>query len=191
MSSPLFDGLGPIAADDGRAAAASRGPGAKRVVCVALPVPLDRVFDYTTDDPAALAAGPETALVGRRVRVGFGGQKLVGLVVPGDLRGDDAAHEGREARGLAPIEEILDEEPVVGEDLIRVLAEEARAIFCPIGQAIAHALPPGATPRLSRPYALTRLGERALAQGALGGGALGGDARPILERLSERPSTLA
>ncbi|MBK7951033.1 MAG: primosomal protein N' [Deltaproteobacteria bacterium] len=153
---------------------------------MALPVPLDRVFDYTTDDPGVLAADLESPLVGRRVRVGFGGQQLVGLVVPGELRSEDEPSGGR---SLAAIDELLDEEPVVSEALIRVLAEEARAIFCPIGQAIAHALPPGATPRLSRPYALTRLGERALAQGALGAGALGGDARPILERLAERPAT--
>ncbi|MFO0688282.1 MAG: primosomal protein N' [Myxococcota bacterium] len=154
---------------------------------MALPVPLDRVFDYTTDDPGALASGLAAPLVGRRVRVGFGGQKLVGLVVPAELRGAD---EGRGPRELAAIDEILDEEPVVAEELIRLLAEEARAIYCPIGQAIQHALPPGATPRLSRPFALTRLGERALAQGALGAGALGGEARPILARLAERPATL-
>ncbi len=72
-----------------------------------------------------------------------------------------------------------------------MLAEEARALFCPVGVAVAHALPPGSTPRTARPYALTQRGERALAQGAVGAGALGGDARPILALLAERPTTLA
>jgi len=188
-SSPLFDGLGPVGADDARAAPRSRGAGADRVVRVALPVPLDRLFDYLVAEAVAAAVASDAdgrALVGRRVRVAFGGQKLVGLAVPDDLRPRDAV-DG--ARALAAVDELLDEEPVVGEDLIRVLADEAEAIFCPIGLALAHALPPGATPRIARPYVLTRLGERALAQGALGASALGGDARPILARLAERPAT--
>ncbi len=146
---------------------------------MALPVPVDRLFDYTTEE--------EGALVGRRVRVPFGGQKLVGLIVPEDLRGADEA--GFE-RSLSPVEELLDEEPAVSEELIRVLADEAHAIFCPIGLAIGHGLPPGSAPRVARPWALTTRGERALAQGALGAGALGGEALPILKRLAEGPATL-
>jgi len=180
MSSPLFDGLAPLGADDARARAASRGPRGKSIVRVALPVPIDRVFDYATDE--------EGAWVGRRVRVAFGGQKLVGVAVPDDL-GD--ADEPMNSRALVAIDEFLDEEPVVEESLIRVLAEEARALFCPIGLALAHALPPGATPRIARPFALSRRGELALARGALGASALGGDARPILERLAEGPATRA
>ena len=183
MSSPLFDGLAPIGADDARAAATSRGLGSKRVVRIALPVPIDRVFDYAIHAPEG--CGP---MVGRRARVAFGGQPLVGLVVPDDLRSEDGA--GSE-RSLAVVDELIDEEPVVSEELIRVLAEEAHALYCPIGLALAHALPPGSTPRTARPYALTPRGERALAQGAVGASALGGDARPILALLLERPTTLA
>ena len=187
MSSPLFDGLAPIGADDARAAATSRGPGAKRVVRIALPVPIDRVFDYTLASSLAGPLAGTGAIVGRRARVSFGGQQLVGLVVPDDLRSEDGAAS---ERSLAAVDELIDEEPVVSEDLIRVLAEEAHALFCPIGVALAHALPPGSTPRTARPYALTPRGERALAQGAVGAGALGGDARPILALLAERPATL-
>lgn len=148
---------------------------------IALPVPIDRIFDYAL--PASCGAGP---MVGRRARVSFGGQPLVGLVVPDDLRGEEVAVS---ERSLARVDELIDEEPVVSEELIRVLAEEARALFCPVGVALAHALPPGSTPRTARPYALTPLGARALAQGAVGAGALGGDARPILTLLAERPTT--
>jgi len=179
MSSPLFDGLGPMRADDARGRAPRRGPETKSTVRVALPVPIDRLFDYTVEADAAL--------VGCRVRVSFGGQKLVGLIVPDDLRDGDATGS---SRSLSPVDEVLDEEPAVSEELIRVLADEADAIFCPVGLAIAHGLPPGSAPRVARPYALTLRGERALSQGAVGAGALGGDARPILARLAESSATL-
>ncbi|MEZ4334033.1 MAG: primosomal protein N' [Myxococcota bacterium] len=194
MTSPLFDGLGPPASDDARVGPASRGP---RVVRVALPVPIDRVFDYALPRAAAhetgtgVAGGASPSFVGCRVRVRFGGQRLVGLVVPDDLDGDAPIAAAAPVRSLVPLDEQLDEEPIVSEALIRVLAAEARAIFCPVGQAIAHALPPGAAPRLARPWALSRRGERALAQGAIGAGALGGDARPILEQLALRPASAA
>ncbi|MEZ4278757.1 MAG: primosomal protein N' [Myxococcota bacterium] len=181
MSSPLFDGLGPPGADDARGRAARRGAAARSTVRVALPVPVDRLFDYTI-----AAAADDAALVGRRVRVAFGGQRQIGLIVPGDLRSEGAPETGR---SLAAVEELIDEEPAVSEELIRVLAEEADAIFCPIGLAIAHGLPPGSAPRIARPWALTTRGARALADGAIGTGALGGEARPILERLAQSPAT--
>lgn len=43
---------------------------------------------------------------------------------------------------LAEIGDVIDEEPVVGVDMLRLLADAARTIFTPIGQALAHALPP-------------------------------------------------
>jgi hypothetical protein len=80
MSSPLFDGLGPVGADDARGRAARRGSDAKSTVRVALPVPVDRLFDYALDARAlsgeSLERGPgrthaapldrEGTLVGRR-----------------------------------------------------------------------------------------------------------------------------
>ena len=56
MSSPLFDGLPPAGSDDATN---------DRVVRVALPIPIDRLFDYRV--PRDATATPEP---GTRVRVG-------------------------------------------------------------------------------------------------------------------------
>ncbi len=166
----MFDGLPPAASDD----ATNEG-----IVRVALPVPLDRLFDYRIPRSYGQPVEP-----GTRVRVQFAGTPLVGLVVPGDwtTEEDDAAIGA--PRELAEIAGVVDQEPVVALPLMKLLAEAARDIFCPVGQALAHALPPGSTPRLARPWALTPRGERALAQGALAN-----DARPILELLATRAQT--
>lgn len=177
MSAPLFDGLPPIESDD---AANSR------IVRVALPVPIDRLFDYRI--PAAHSGEVEP---GTRVRVRFSGQELSGVVVARDLEaGQDRSDANDSTRELATIEAVIDEEPVVSESMIRILADAAREIYAPIGLALAHALPPGSTPRTARPYALTSFGERALGQGALRAADLGGDALPILNRLKKKPLTL-
>ena len=184
-SAPLFDGLPPAGLDDAANA---------RVVRVALPIPLDRLFDYRV--PAKFADVP---LPGSRVRVKFSGQDLVGLIVPHDLL-DEATDEAtgkatsasqQAPRELAAISVVIDEEPVVSPALMRILATASREIFSPIGLALAHALPPGSTPRVARPYALTTRGERAFHGGALGAGALDGQAKPILAKLAEKPTTLS
>ena len=52
------------------------------------------------------------------MRVAFGGQKLLGLIVPPDLQGADGSSA---PRTLSPIEALIDEEPAVSAELIRVL----------------------------------------------------------------------
>jgi primosomal protein N' (replication factor Y) len=206
MSTPLFDGLPPLPGED---------EGDARIVRIALPVPIDRLFDYRL--PARLSArlsARQTLAVapGTRVRVPFSGQSLTGLVVPCDLSTAEengparpiAEHASgaldetnvdparpRARRELAEIEAVVDEEPVVSETMMRILGDAAREIFCPIGLALAHALPPGAAPRVARPWALTWRGERALAQRAMAAHALGGEGRPLLEHLAARPATRA
>ena len=85
MSSPLFDGLAPLGPDD----AAN-----ECILRVALPVPLDQLFDYRL--PARLSAAHTDLSAahpgvrpGTRVRIPFAGQLLVGLVVPNDLMTDE------------------------------------------------------------------------------------------------------
>ena len=170
MSAPLFDGLPPAGSDD----ATNEG-----IVRVALPVPLDRLFDYRVPRAHARPVEP-----GTRVRVQFAGTPMVGLVVPGDWTTEEDEASVGGPRELAEIAGVVDEEPVVGLPMMKLLTEAARDIFCPIGLALAHALPPGSTPRLARPWALTPRGERALAQGALAD-----DARPLLEQLATRAQT--
>ncbi len=183
MTAPLFDGLAPPGPDD----AAD-----DRIVRVALPVPLDQLFDYR------LGGGQAEAAPGTRVRVPFAGQLLVGLVVPEDLLGfaEHGASEtdgvGREHTGtLALVDAVVDQEPVVDESMLRILAAEAREIFAPIGLAVAHALPPGSTPRMARPYALTPRAERMIAHGLSIREALTGETGAILEMLAGKPMTRA
>ncbi len=112
MTAPLFDGLPPLDPDD----AAN-----ECIVRVALPVPLDQLFDYRL--PAGLVAAqadvhPGT-LTGTRVRVPFAGQLLIGLIVPNDL----ITYERDEpSTSLAEIQAVVDDEPVVSESMIRLLA---------------------------------------------------------------------
>jgi primosomal protein N' len=95
MSSPLFDGLAPAAPNDATD---------ERVVRVALPVPTDRLFDYRVPDTLEGDVEP-----GMRVRVDFGGQVLIGIVVPRDWQTDeDAARPGAPVT-LAAIGERIDE----------------------------------------------------------------------------------
>ena len=78
-------------------------------VRVALPVPVDRVFDYTATGSAARQAAP-----GVRCSVPFGGRELVGVIT-------EVVDGGSDADGLKAVSEILDPEPAIGPDLLRVL----------------------------------------------------------------------
>jgi primosomal protein N' (replication factor Y) len=177
MSAPLFDGLAPRDAND----AAN-----ERIVRVALPIPLDQLFDYR------LAPAHRDAPSGTRVHVPFAGQLLVGLVVPEDLMDNvDPPYEaGPGSRDLLEVDAVIDEEPVVLDSMLRILAAAAKEIFAPIGLAIAHALPPGSAPRMTRPFALTPRAERMLAHGLSTSAALTGAAGAVLAQLTRKPMTL-
>ncbi len=137
------------------------------VVAVALPLPLDQTFDYTV--PPALAASAEP---GRRAIVPFGARRVVGVIV-GAGTGD--APRGARMRAL---ERIVDARPVLSAELLAVLREEAAAVLCPLGIALAAALPAGSAPRPRLTWKLT-------ARGAEGcrAGALPPAARALAERL--------
>ncbi len=180
MTAPLFDGLPPLGADDGAD---------EEILRVALPVPLDRLFDYRL--PSRLSRPETHGHLGKRVRVPFAGQLLVGLIVPRKLCGDDPETRNERPGKLAEIQALIDEEPVVSVAMMGVLAEAAREILAPIGTALAHALPPGSSPRTARPYALTPRGERTLAHGARAAGALEPVTGRILARIAKKPLTRA
>ena len=83
---------------------------------VALPVPLDRLFDYRVLPSHEALVEP-----GSRVRVNFGGQPLIGVVVPSDWVTEEDAATANPNRSLADIESVIDEEPVVGSDMLELL----------------------------------------------------------------------
>ena len=76
---------------------------ARRLLQVALPLPLPRLFDYLP--PPGHAATP--ADIGRRVRVPFGRRELVGLVAGIGDAGEDGTGQERELRAA---EALLDDD---------------------------------------------------------------------------------
>jgi primosomal protein N' (replication factor Y) len=100
-----------------------------QVLRVALDTPLRRLFDYLPP-----LAGPPPA-VGARVRVPFGRQRLVGLVM-GTAEGSDLP-----AERLKPILEVLDAEPVLDAAAVALLEWAAAYYHHPVGEVAAVALP--------------------------------------------------
>ena len=140
------------------------------VVRVALPVPVDQLFDYEVPEDLA-----REAEVGRRVRAPFGSRRLTGVIV--ELGAEPGAKERTRLRKL---DAILDPTPALPAALLAALIEEARATLCPVGIALAAALPPGATPQSERGFALTPRGRAALAHSA-------GPAALVLAALADAP----
>jgi primosomal protein N' (replication factor Y) len=140
-----------------------------RVARVALPLPVDQLFDYAI--PADLAAEAE---VGCRVRVRALRRSLVGVIVAIAEAPEDAA------RALRPLEKVLDSAPAISPDLLGILRDEAADVLCPLGLALAAALPPGSAPRPAATFALTGRGREALRSGAARG-----EVRRLLERLAK------
>jgi primosomal protein N' (replication factor Y) len=144
---------------------------AARCVRVALPVAVDRLFEYAV--PEALAAEAEP---GRRVRVPFESRRLVGVIV------EALASPSDPARPLRPLAAVLDPAPVLPPAWLGILRDEAGRCLCPVGIALAAALPPGSRPRPAERIALTPRGEAALASGALRG-----PGREIAAAIAKRP----
>ena len=144
----------------------------RAVVRVALPVPEDRLFDYAIPDALDAQAEP-----GRRALVPLGGRRLTGVIV------ERAAAPSAAARGkLRALERIVDPEPAISPGLMGVLRGEAEALLCPLGIALAAALPAGSAPRPVDLLALGERGRRALASGAADAGLA-----PLLAALADGP----
>ena len=146
------------------------------LVRVALPVPIDSLFDYRVPESMDANAQP-----GHRVQVQFGGRPLVGLICQ---RLPESAREAPERVGqLASLDGVIDAAPVLSHEMIRMLGEAAAEILCPIGIALTTALPRGSEPRIVRRLALSARGRAALQSGAVSG-----DARAVLALLAEGPA---
>ena len=108
---------------------------ARRLLQVALPLPLPRLFDYLP--PPGHAATP--ADIGRRVRVPFGRRELVGLVAGIGDAGEDGTGQERELRAA---EALLDgDAPLLQGELLDSLRWLARYLHAPLGETVATALP--------------------------------------------------
>ncbi len=93
---------------------------------VALPVPLDRCFDYRHEG--------ETPAIGCRVRVPFGQRELIGIVA-----GIAADRDGE----FKSIIEVLDKAPLFDPVLWQTFERAARYYHAPLGDLIATAMPAG------------------------------------------------
>ncbi|OBX75806.1 primosomal protein N' [Faucicola atlantae] len=97
------------------------------LIQVALPVPLYRVFDYRTD-----AVRPP---VGARVRVPFGQQSLVGIVVA------HIDHSELAPEKIKTVQEVLDTQPPLDDGMREFAAWLAQYYHYPLGDVYAVMLP--------------------------------------------------
>ncbi len=103
-----------------------------KVFRVALDTPLRRLFDYL---PAASGQTAFPPVVGARVRVPFGRQRLIGLIL------EAADSSAVPAERLKPILEVLDSTPVLDAGALTLLGWAAQYYHHPIGEVLASALP--------------------------------------------------
>ena len=101
------------------------------ILSVALPVPLYQHFDYL----APMGSRPNSLIIGARVRVRFGTRKLIGLIV------DKPNQSPLPLSKLKHIDEILDDEAILDEALLKLLFWAAEYYQQPIGEVVFTALP--------------------------------------------------
>src|ERR1700722_18303976 len=105
------------------------------ILQIALDTPLRRVFDYRP--PTSIAgSGPDTApRLGVRVRVPFGRQQLIGILV------GIVSESAIDAAKLKSALDILDEQPIVDPVTFDLLRWAADYYHHPLGEVFAAALP--------------------------------------------------
>lgn len=100
-----------------------------RLLPVALPVPLRKVFDYLAAPDGAVPAP------GTRVRVHFGRRAHIGIVA-------GAAHaQAQPGLQYRPIDEVLDASPLLPESLLQLCRWAAEYYLHPPGEVLSTALP--------------------------------------------------
>jgi primosomal protein N' (replication factor Y) (superfamily II helicase) len=119
------------------------------LILVALDVPVERLFDYRCDDPAAR--------IGARVLVPFGRRRLIGIIVA------RPEHSDVPPASLKHAQRVLDEQPLLGRADLKLLGFAADYYVHPLGSAIMAAVPAALRQVRSREqnpaaYALTPAG---------------------------------
>ena len=123
---------------------------------VALPVPLDKLFTYSVPDSLAVRPGV-------RVIVPFGKRQLAGVVVR-----CEAPAAVIESKAIKPIKTVLDTEPALSPELLRLGHWLADYYLVPEGEVLATMLPPKPSVQQKTTVVLTPEGQNALL--ALAGG---------------------
>jgi primosomal protein N' (replication factor Y) len=119
---------------------------------VALPVPLDQTFTYAVNGVVPTA--------GARVLVPFSGQRLMGVVT---RLHDDPPPAGLE---IKPIQQVLDDAPLLPEELMRLAAWIAKYYVAPLGEVLRGMMPLAAEVRRQFTYRIAEAGRRVLYEGA-------------------------
>ncbi len=100
-----------------------------RIYRVAVPTPLYKSFDYLAQPDAA------PLCPGVRVRISFGKREIVGVVL------EEAACSTIPKNRLKPVLQALDAQPLLPENLLKLLLWSAEYYHHPIGEVIHAALP--------------------------------------------------
>jgi primosomal protein N' (replication factor Y) len=150
---------------------------AAAILRIALDTPLRRLFDYL---PPENVPAP---VIGARVRVPFGRQRLVGVVI------SHAAVSELPREKLKAVTEVLDDEPVLDARVMELAEWAAQYYHHPLGEVLSAALPKlareGAASRASTErWFVTAEGAAGLAAGTL---ARARRQRELLELLTAEP----
>lgn len=95
---------------------------------VALPVPLDKTFDY-------LIKSDDMPVIGGRVQVPFGRQRLIGIVTALTDHSDFPLEQ------LKPIQKVIDKAPLWMPPLFDLLKWASQYYQYPLGDTLANAMP--------------------------------------------------
>ena len=95
---------------------------------IAIGLPVSGPFDYIVPDSLV-----SRIAVGERVWVSFGPRRVVGYVV--DLS------KKSEVKNLKPVSELIDSNPVLSADMLKLTKELAEYYYCSWGEAIETAIP--------------------------------------------------
>jgi len=117
---------------------------------VALPVPLDQPFYYSVPDSFRVRPG-------MRVIVPFGARKLLGVVVRVKVQ-----PEGVAPAAIKPLQGVLEQEPALPEELLRLGRWISSYYLVPEGETLAALLPRNPPVRRAIRVVLTAAGEEAL-----------------------------
>ena len=143
---------------------------------VALPVPLDQAFTYTLPAPDALRARP-----GCRVVVPFGPRKLTGVIL--------RCHGNRPESDVREVIRLLDEQPALSEELLRLGRWIASYYCAPLGVVLRTMLPVSDDTRTRTVVSLTPAGVLAARQFTHADS--GDPPVKVLQALENRPLTAA
>ena len=98
-----------------------------RIIKVAVPCPLYKTFDYRLAADLSNSAKADKIQAGMRVRVPFGRQKLIGIIVEEVLSTEVPANK------LKSIISLLDDHSLLSEDILKLIFWAARYYVHPLG----------------------------------------------------------